>query len=193
MNRIVITQHKNVALVVLEKSDLDIIASSINNSDITKFYFSSEGMGSVYSRSVEEKRLDEKLSKPWHSMGIYLIKEELLVWEIDLNKINVFNRNGSLGITLYATENIGKWIGMQSIRLMLRYAFEMQGFHKVSLAVRADNLRAISCYEKCGFQEYGRSREHIWTWETYIDSVMMDILASDYRQLKSDWFQDNFL
>ena len=193
MNRIVITQHKNVALVVLEKSDLDIIASSINNSDITKFYFSSEGMGSVYSRSVEEKRLDEKLSKPWHSMGIYLIKEELLVWEIDLNKINVFNRNGSLGITLYATENIGKWIGTQSIRLMLRYAFEMQGFHKVSLAVRADNLRAISCYEKCGFQEYGRSREHIWTWETYIDSVMMDILASDYRQLKSDWFQDNFL
>ncbi len=193
MNRIVITQHKNVALVVLEKSDLDIIASSINNSDITKFYFSSEGMGSVYSRSVEEKRLDEKLSKPWYSMGIYLIKEELLVWEIDLNKINVFNRNGSLGITLYATENIGKWIGMQSIRLMLRYAFEMQGFHKVSLAVRADNLRAISCYEKCGFQEYGRSREHIWTWETYIDSVMMDILASDYRQLKSDWFQDNFL
>jgi RimJ/RimL family protein N-acetyltransferase len=193
MNRIVITQHKNVALVVLEKSDLDIIASSINNSDITKFYFSSEGMGSVYSRSVEEKRLDEKLSKPWHSMGIYLIKEELLVWEIDLNKINVFNRNGSLGITLYATENIGKWIGMQSIRLMLRYAFEMQGFHKVSLAVRADNLRAISCYEKCGFQEYGHSREHIWTWETYIDSVMMDILASDYRQLKSDWFQDNFL
>ena len=193
MNRIVITQHKNVALVVLEKSDLDIIASSINNSDITKFYFSSEGMGSVYSRRVEEKRLDEKLSKPWHSMGIYLIKEELLVWEIDLNKINVFNRNGSLGITLYATENIGKWIGTQSIRLMLRYAFEMQGFHKVSLAVRADNLRAISCYEKCGFQEYGRSREHIWTWETYIDSVMMDILASDYRQLKSDWFQDNFL
>lgn len=193
MNRIVITQHKNVALVVLEKSDLDVIASSINNSDITKFYFSSEGMGSVYSRSVEEKRLDEKLSKPWHSMGIYLIKEELLVWEIDLNKINVFNRNGSLGITLYATENIGKWIGTQSIRLMLRYAFEMQGFHKVSLAVRADNLRAISCYEKCGFQEYGRSREHIWTWETYIDSVMMDILASDYRQLKSDWFQDNFL
>lgn len=193
MNRIVITQHKNVALVVLEKSDLDIIASSINNSDITKFYFSSEGIGSVYSRSVEEKRLDEKLSKPWHSMGIYLIKEELLVWEIDLNKINVFNRNGSLGITLYATENIGKWIGMQSIRLMLRYAFEMQGFHKVSLAVRADNLRAISCYEKCGFQEYGRSREHIWTWETYIDSVVMDILASDYRQLKSDWFQDNFL
>ena len=64
MNRIVITQHKNVALVVLEKSDLDVIASSINNSDITKFYFSSEGMGSVYSRSVEEKRLDEKLSKP---------------------------------------------------------------------------------------------------------------------------------
>ncbi len=193
MNRIVITQHKNVALVVLEKSDLDVIASSINNSDITKFYFSSEGMGSVYSRIVEEKRLDEKLSKPWHSMGIYLIKEELLVWEIDLNKINVFNRNGSLGITLYATENIGKWIGMQSIRLMLRYAFEMQGFHKVSLAVRADNLRAITCYEKCGFQEYGRSREHIWTWETYIDSVVMDILASDYRQLKSDWFQDNFL
>ena len=46
---------------------------------------------------------------------------------------------------------------------MLRYAFEMQGFHKVSLAVRADNLRAISCYEKCGFQEYGHSREHIWT------------------------------
>lgn len=71
---------------------------------------------------------------------------------------------------------------------MLRYTFESQGFHKISLTVRADNLRAIACYEACGFREYGRAREHIWVGDVYADSVNMDILATEYRQLECEWF-----
>lgn len=67
---------------------------------------------------------------------------------------------------------------------MLRYAFEIQGLHSMSLWVRADNLRAIGCYGKCGFKEVARYRERMWTGDRYVDDVGMDVLRSEYEELK---------
>jgi aminoglycoside 6'-N-acetyltransferase len=44
-------------------------------------------------------------------------------------------------------------LGMRSISLLLRYLFQAKGARKVILDPHVTNLRAIRCYEKCGFRK----------------------------------------
>ena len=47
----------------------------------------------------------------------------------------------------------GKGIGRKFIRLILKHLFEDCGAEAVVLDPHADNLRAIRCYEACGFRK----------------------------------------
>jgi aminoglycoside 6'-N-acetyltransferase len=44
-------------------------------------------------------------------------------------------------------------LGTRSISLLLRYLFQTRGARKVILDPHVTNLRAIRCYEKCGFRK----------------------------------------
>lgn len=74
------------------------------------------------------------------------------------------------------------------MRLLLRYAFELQGFHKINLSVWSQNTGAIECYSACGFREIGRHRDHYWQFDRYHDLIDMEILVDEYASLQSQWF-----
>ena len=42
------------------------------------------------------------------------------------------------------------------------------------------NERAINCYKKVGFKEYGRRRESYFLNGKYYDHIYMDILAREF-------------
>ena len=62
-------------------------------------------------------------------------------------------------ICVEGEKNIGN-ISLESIQLLFKYAFEILGLHKVYLNVIANNARAAKAYEKVGFKEIGRRKEH---------------------------------
>ena len=43
------------------------------------------------------------------------------------------------------------------------------------------NERALACYKKCGFKEYGRRRKCRYINGRYYDSIEMDILAEEFK------------
>lgn len=43
------------------------------------------------------------------------------------------------------------------------------------------NKRAIACYKKCGFKEYGRRRKAEFANGKYYDRISMDILAEEFK------------
>ena len=43
------------------------------------------------------------------------------------------------------------------------------------------NERALKCYTKCGFKEYGRRRNCKYINGKYYDSIEMDILANEFE------------
>ena len=43
------------------------------------------------------------------------------------------------------------------------------------------NTRALKCYEKCGFKEYGRRRKCKFINGKYYDSISMDILREEFE------------
>ncbi|WP_242833771.1 GNAT family N-acetyltransferase [Desulfosporosinus sp. OT] len=76
--------------------------------------------------------------------------------------------------------NIG--IGTEVTKLVLNFAFNTMGYHKVYhkvyLRVLEYNKRAINCYEKCGFNREGIDREALMGME--------ELLGIKYKPVKSN-------
>jgi len=64
-----------------------------------------------------------------------------------------------LGIFISGEQYRGKGIGSDSIKEAIRISKQRISFRNVRLNVRKSNLRAIHCYEKCGFRIYGEGRK----------------------------------
>ena len=58
--------------------------------------------------------------------------------------------------------------------------FEMLENH--FLSVKSFNDRAIACYKKVGFKEFGRRRKSYYLNGKYYDDVYMDILAEEFKE-----------
>jgi RimJ/RimL family protein N-acetyltransferase len=60
------------------------------------------------------------------------------------------------------------------------YAFHYLGARRIALTTHAKNVRAIRCYQACGFVEEGRPRKAVWIEGEYTDLVEMSILRDEW-------------
>jgi RimJ/RimL family protein N-acetyltransferase len=75
----------------------------------------------------------------------------------------------------------GHGYGTEAARLLLGYAFDQVGLHRVQLEVYSFNTRAIRAYRKAGFILEGRLRDaHVWEGRRY-DVLCMAALRSEWR------------
>ena len=69
---------------------------------------------------------------------------------------------------------------MRLPRLVLAWAFDVLGVHRVELQTLASNSRAINCYLACGFRQEGVRREAELYPDGWKDFIMMGILRSEH-------------
>jgi RimJ/RimL family protein N-acetyltransferase len=87
----------------------------------------------------------------------------------------------SLAVGIDDPDQLGRGLGTEAIKLVLRHAFEQMRLHRLSLRVLEYNTRAIRAYEKCGFKVEGREREAALVAGERFDDVLMGILAREWR------------
>lgn len=75
----------------------------------------------------------------------------------------------------------GQGLGHTAWCKFLEFVFTSLDLHKVSLEVLATNERAISLYRKLGFQLDGVKRQDIYRDGRWIDSFIMSVLRSEWR------------
>lgn len=75
---------------------------------------------------------------------------------------------------------VGHGYGTDATKVMVRYAFEELGLHKLELEVWAFNTRAIRSYQKAGFSQEGLRKAATFHHGRFIDAIDMSILAEDY-------------
>ena len=94
----------------------------------------------------------------------------------------IISRTATLGIFIGEKEERSKGYGTEAIKLLLDFGFNYLNLHEIKLDVYEFNKRAIKCYEKIGFKEYGRRRKCKFINGKYYDSIEMDILAEEFRE-----------
>ena len=86
------------------------------------------------------------------------------------------HHKGEYGIFIGENTARGRGIGTAAAKLMIRYAFEELGLHRLFLRVYADNLRAVRSYEKAGFVREAYLKDDVYVNGAFRDIVLMAVL-----------------
>ena len=106
--------------------------------------------------------------------------------EAVLNDLDPDNETCGFRLWLSGPEALGRGHGTEVVRLVVGYALQTVGLHRVELEVYAHNPRARRVYEKCGFVLEGRRRDALlWDGQRH-DSLLMAVLRSDVRPLADE-------
>ncbi|MEG0254055.1 MAG: GNAT family protein [Vagococcus sp.] len=101
---------------------------------------------------------------------------------ISLININRKDQSAECIIDIGEKEKWGQKIGQNSLKLLMNTAFNEWNLHRLMLQVFSFNTRAISMYEKLGFQLEGTLREAFYRGGMWHDIKIMSILKSEYQK-----------
>jgi RimJ/RimL family protein N-acetyltransferase len=85
-------------------------------------------------------------------------EREQLIGRISLREIRE-RRSARLGIG-FGSQYVGRGYGTEALQVFLRHFFVDLGFERLVLDVAAVNVRAVRCYERCGFRRVGTHRQY---------------------------------
>lgn len=100
---------------------------------------------------------------------------------VNLRDIDRRHLTAELGIGIGERDCWSKGYGTETTYLMLDYGFNGLGLHNIMLDPVSFNERAIRAYRRVGFREIGRRREAYRIGARAYDLVLMDCLASDFK------------
>ncbi|KAJ3562569.1 hypothetical protein NPX13_g8522 [Xylaria arbuscula] len=75
----------------------------------------------------------------------------------------------------------GKGYGGEAIRWSLWWSFQMAGLHRVQIQAFSFNAGAMRLYQRLGFKEEGRIRDHLFFAGGWHDNMIYGILEDEWR------------
>ena len=133
------------------------------------------------SLAQREQEFEESLAEPDATVVALIIEAAgRPVGDINFFGIDQRNRNATVGLSIWRTQDRGKGYGTDALRAFLRWGFRHLNLHRVELTVAPDNAAAIHVYEKLGFAVEGRRREHHFDDGCYTDELLMGLLRRDF-------------
>ena len=114
-----------------------------------------------------------------------IVEEETdrAIGSVYVRDIDLEHKKGEFGIFIGEPDCLQKGYGTQACELMVEYAFEYLGLHKLMLRVFADNERAIKSYEKAGFVKEAYLKDDVFVQEKYRDIVLMAIFNDEDKEV----------
>lgn len=171
---------ENIYLSPISEEDVENYTRWMNDFETTDYLGQSTR---IYTLEKERKYL-EKISENNDNvtLGIVKLENDKLIGNCGLLEINVAARIATLGIFIGDKEERSKGYGAEAIKLLLDFGFNYLNLHEIKLDVYEFNKRAIRCYEKVGFKEYGKRRECVYINGKYYDLISMDILEREFKE-----------
>lgn len=157
--------------------DYEIFTEWLNDFETTDYIGRSDNICTL----TDEKEYLEKNSNKY-GFSIITLENDRIIGTVSLEKINYTNRTATLGIFIGDKEYRSNGYGTEAIRLILDYGFNYLNLNNINLSLMSFNERALKCYQKCGFKEYGRRRQCKYINGKYYDSIYMDILKSEFTE-----------
>ncbi len=173
---------ERIYLRPLEMSDVPACLRWINDPEVTRTLMIYTPLNEIREREWFERHYKDDREI---ILAVALKANDQHVGNAGLHRIEWKNRQGELGIMIGERDEWDKGYGSEAIELILRYGFERLNLHRIYLRVYANNPRAIRCYERAGFQREGTQRESHFAEGKYWDTLMMGILAREWRELRS--------
>jgi RimJ/RimL family protein N-acetyltransferase len=100
--------------------------------------------------------------------------------------LNWRSRNAEYWIYIGDGSARGKGVADEASRLLLRFAFDTLGLHRVFLQVDTVNERAIRLYQRLGFKQEGVMRQVAFLDGAFVDRILFSILVDEFKSVAVD-------
>lgn len=176
--RVVFLKGKKVNLRPPLKSDLPKVVQWINDPEVRHFV-----TGHFPQTELDEEEWLKNLSKNKESQVVLIIEtsDGIPIGIMGLHRINWRDRVATTGALIGEKEYWGKGYGAEAKLLLLDYAFNILNLHKICSSAIAFNKRSLRYSLKCGYQEEGRLKRHIYRNGQYWDSIQLAIFREDFE------------
>ena len=171
---------EKVSLREMSLADTENIIKWKNNKNVKKNFCIQDDL----TRETHEKWFHNKIEK-----GIvkqFIIKDiasDMEVGSVYLRDIDYNNKKAELGIFIGEDVARGKGIGTESVKLIVKYAFEELKLHRVFLRVFSNNISGIKAYEHAGFKYEGTAIDDIMLPNgEYQDISFMSIISNKMEE-----------
>ncbi len=175
---------EKVLLREFRQTDLDRMHSWVNDEDVTKNL-----VFAVFPRTLEDSKrfLDKQLNRTDDSYVHFVITEkedpeQNYIGSVGLKNIDYKNRKAEFTIAIAYRDKIGRGLGTEATKLILRFAFFRLGLNKIYLKYIKFNESARRSYEKAGFRVVCELKEDIYYDGSYHSQIYMEILRSEFER-----------
>ncbi|NPV52913.1 MAG: GNAT family N-acetyltransferase [Firmicutes bacterium] len=110
-------------------------------------------------------------------------REGRLIGDIGLAEISWRGGDAELFIRIGQESDWNKGYGMDAVVALLELAFAEMKLKRIYLRVHKDNVRAIRCYEKCGFKKEGVVRRRVEGGSRVEKVFLMSVLRDESMSL----------
>ena len=154
----------------LIESDLRLRAKWLNNPAVKDNLGWQIRKGSTFE---EQKAWFEGYAKNENDQRFIIEADGKPVGIVGLTDINPVDKNGMLYIIIGEDGFRGLGLGRKGCEYIIKFGFNNLKLHKIYLEVNSYNQNAHKLYEKLGFREEGRFKEHIFFNGQYYDEIYM--------------------
>jgi RimJ/RimL family protein N-acetyltransferase len=166
-------------LRAVEERDLPSFVRWRNDPDVRHWLGSSEN-GVPDTIESQTERIQVNRADASHRGWTVETLDGRVIGNVGLQAIEPVHTRAELAISIGEKECWSAGYGTDTVRTVLRYAFNELGLRRVHLITDADNARGIRCYE-CGFVHEGTLRENRLRAGVPVDMVMMGVLRSEWE------------
>jgi RimJ/RimL family protein N-acetyltransferase len=101
---------------------------------------------------------------------------EAVLWGIDM-----FHRRAHIGMSLRPAFR-GRSLAPDIVKVLCHYGFDVLGLNRIQIDTLADNAPMIATARRVGFTQEATLRQCAWVMGTFVDEVMLGLLADEWRK-----------
>lgn len=174
---------EKVFLRAVEKEDMDFLRMMINDE---KMEMQVVGWSFPISKYEQEKWFDSQINNTNNIRYIIELEGNPIGLET-LTSIDWKNRKACHGIKLYDKKMRGKGYGTDTLKTIMKYAFEELQLNKIYSTILEHNKASIKLHKKCGWETEGILKESVFKNNRYINEIQVAILKKQYEEIKQQW------
>lgn len=170
-------EGQHVRLRSIESGDFTKLVEWTRDADVNQFVHAD------YPDDLEDcQRWFRSLKGNRHKQHFAILRENRLIGDVELDHITWRSGDAELRIRIGEKDVWNQGYGTDAVLALLNHAFLAMNLQRVYLRVYTLNIRAIRCYEKCGFRKEGRLRRTGEQLETQ-ELLLMRILKEEFIRL----------
>jgi RimJ/RimL family protein N-acetyltransferase len=163
----------------VQKSDADSIAENANNPLVTQYLFTPYPYTVVDALDFISSSHRMHRTNTSYPFGIEHKEERKIVGTIGLYRVDHVNKSAELGFWL-GHKYWRQGLTSEAIDLILDFAFNERGFHRIYARVMHPNKASLKLLDKLGFTQEGTMRQAVYRNNEWLDFVWFAMLENEY-------------